>query len=35
VPAGTDITAIVPAPGATLIVRSDGAGTHIDGYSPR
>ncbi|BBY50283.1 hypothetical protein MARA_37510 [Mycolicibacterium arabiense] len=35
VPPGTDITAIVPAPGATLIVRSDGAGTHIDGYSPR
>jgi hypothetical protein len=35
VPAGTDISEIVPAPGATLIVRSDGDGTHIDGYSPR
>ncbi|BBY46829.1 hypothetical protein MARA_02590 (plasmid) [Mycolicibacterium arabiense] len=35
VPAGTDITEVVPAPGATLMVRSDGTGTHIDGYSPR
>ena len=33
-PADTTITGIVLAPGATRMVRSDGDGTHVDGYSP-
>lgn len=34
VPDGADITGIVPAPGATLLVRSDESGTYVDGYAP-
>lgn len=34
-PANTTLTDIIPAHGATIVVRSDGTGTHIDGYAPR
>ena len=33
-PADTDITGIVLAPGATRMVRCDGDGTHVDGHFP-
>lgn len=33
-PADTEITTIVPAPGVTIVVRNDNNGTHIDGYTP-
>ncbi|WP_084356699.1 PQQ-binding-like beta-propeller repeat protein [Mycolicibacterium wolinskyi] len=34
-PAATTITGIVPAPGVTVIARSDDTGTYLDGYAPR
>lgn len=34
-PAGTDISGIVPAPGVTVVIRGDDTGTHLDGYAPR